>query len=297
MWDPAQYLNFADERSRPFFDLVGRIGASEPSYVVDLGCGPGQLTATLAQRWPMADVEGIDSSAEMIAAADKMLAEASSAIAGSGRDAGSAGGSGRDAGSGGGSGRDASPGVGQVLDTGRLAFRVGDVVDWKPERPVDVIVSNAVLQWVPGHQDLLPAWADGLAAGGWLAFQLPGNFDQPSHAILRELAASPQWRRQLAGAQLNRQAGDPEDYLGLLARLGLQVDAWETTYIHVLTGPDPVTEWYKGTGLRPVLSVLRPDDAAAFLAEYSERVRRAYPSAAYGTVLPFRRVFVVARKP
>ncbi len=270
MWDPAQYLNFADERSRPFFDLVGRIGASAPSYVVDLGCGPGQLTATLAQRWPMADVEGIDSSAEMIAAADRMLAEASSARG--------------------------PRGCGDE-PAGRLAFRVGDVVDWKPERPVDVIVSNAVLQWVPGHLDLLPAWVDGLADGGWLAFQLPGNFDQPSHAILRELAASPRWRGQLAGAQLNRQAGDPEDYLGLLARLGLKVDAWETTYLHVLTGPDPVTEWYKGTGLRPVLSVLRPADAAAFLAEYSERVQAAYPSASYGTVLPFRRVFVVARKP
>ena len=83
----------------------------------------------------------------------------------------------------------------------------------------------------------------------------------------------------------------------MLAGLGLAVDAWETTYLHVLTGPDPVTEWYKGTGLRPVLSVLGPQDAETFLAEYSERVRAAYPATSYGTVLPFRRVFVVARKP
>jgi trans-aconitate 2-methyltransferase len=263
MWDPAQYLNFADERSRPFFDLTGRIGAAAPAYVVDLGCGPGQLTAGLAARWPQAQVDGVDSSAEMIAAADKLLGELS------GTDAATA---------------------------ARLSFRVCDVADWDPGRPVDVIVSNAVLQWVPGHLDLLPRWVSALAEGGWIAFQLPGNFDQPSHAILRGLAESARWRGKLAEVRLNRQAADPEDYLDLLAGLGLAVDAWETTYLHVLTGSDPVTEWYKGTGLRPVLGELGPDDAAAFVAEYSERVRDAYPAKSYGTVLPFRRVFVVAHQ-
>jgi len=259
MWDPAQYLNFADERSRPFFDLAGRIGAADPGYVVDLGCGPGQLTAALATRWPGARVAGIDSSAEMIDAAT---------VAGYGGDA----------------------------LAGRLSFATGDVRDWKPDRAPDVIISNAVLQWVPGHIDLLPRWAGYLAPGGWLAFQLPGNFDQPSHAVLRALAASEQWRDRLARVQLNRQAGDPADYLAVLAGEGLTVDAWETTYLHVLHGPDPVTEWYKGTGLRPVLSALRPDEASEFVRQYGVLVRAAYPAAAYGTVLPFRRVFVVAQR-
>jgi trans-aconitate 2-methyltransferase len=272
MWDPAQYLSFADERSRPFFDLTGRIAATAPQYVVDLGCGPGQLTATLAARWPTAQVDGIDSSVEMIGAANAMLAEASALD-----EAPAPGGSG--------SGR-----------SGRLAFEVGDVTDWHPARPVDVLVSNALLQWVPGHMELLPRWVSHLTDGGWIAFQLPGNFDQPSHAILRELAGSPRWAAKLGGARLNRQAGEPGDYLDRLSRLGLAVDAWETTYLHVLRGPDPVTEWYKGTGLRPVLSVLGPADAAEFLAEYSAGVRAAYPPASYGTVLPFRRVFVVAQK-
>jgi trans-aconitate 2-methyltransferase len=266
MWDPQQYLSFADERSRPFFDLTGRIAATAPGYVVDLGCGPGQLTAALARRWPDAEVDGIDSSAEMIAAANRMLAHG------------------------------VAPASDGAHGSGRLIFSVGDVVDWQPGRPVDVIVSNAVLQWVPGHMELLPNWAANLADGGWLAFQLPGNFDQPSHAILRELAAAPQWRDKLARAQLNRQAGDPADYLDVLAGLGLRVDAWETTYLHVLTGADPVTEWYKGTGLRPVLGVLGEEDAAEFLAQYSARTRAAYPAASYGTAFPFRRVFVVAHK-
>ncbi len=258
MWDPVQYLSFAGERSRPFFDLVARIRAATPGYVVDLGCGPGQLTAALADRWPDAQVVGVDSSPEMIEAAGRLLAERTT--------------------------------------SGRLSVRIGDVTDWQPDQPADVIVSNAVLQWVPGHLELLPRWAGELAPGGWLAFQLPGNFDQPSHAILRELAASGRWRDQLAGVQLNRQAGEPAQYLDRLASAGLSVDAWENTYLHVLTGDDPVTEWYKGTGLRPVLAALEAADAAEFLAAYGARARSAYPATGYGTVLPFRRVFVVAHK-
>jgi len=259
MWDPAQYLSFADERSRPFFDLTGRVAAASPRSVVDLGCGPGQLTASLAQRWPGADVLGIDTSADMIAVADGIAETATER-------------------------------------RGTLRFRVEDVCDWRADAPVDVIVSNAVLQWVPTHLELLPRWAGWLADGGWLAFQLPGNFDQPSHAILRELASSDRWRDALAGVQLNRQSADAAVYLDLLARAGLAVDAWETTYLHVLTGPDPVTEWYKGTGLRPVLAALDSAQAAEFSSEYGERARAAYPAAPYGTVLPFRRVFVVAHK-
>ena len=259
MWDPGQYLRFADERSRPFADLASRIGAADPALVVDLGCGPGQLTASLAARWPKAKVIGIDSSEPMIAAAQQS-------------DYGDAG------------------------DTGRLTFALGDVRDWEPDERPDVVVSNAVLQWVPDHLALLPRWAGYLADGGWLAFQVPGNFDQPSHAVLRDLAGSAGWRDKLTGVKLNRQAASPAEYLDVLATAGLDVDAWETTYLHVLTGPDPVTEWYKGTGLRPVLSALSPAEADEFTRQYSERVRAAYPAAAYGTVLPFRRVFVVGRR-
>ena len=260
MWDPAQYLHFADERSRPFYDLTSRIAATAPGYVADLGCGPGQLTASLAVRWPEAEVLGIDSSAEMIRTAQ-------------------------------------SADYGDAMPSGRLSFVAQDINDWRPARPVDVIVSNAVLQWVPNHTELLPRWADFLAPAGWLAFQLPGNFDQPTHAVLRELAESARWRDRLAGVQLNRQAGEPDQYIDLLAGLGLIVDAWETTYLHVLQGADPVTEWYKGSGLRPVLAALDAEDGSKFVADYSQQVHKHYPAAPYGTVLPFRRVFVVARRP
>jgi trans-aconitate 2-methyltransferase len=225
--------------------------------VVDLGCGPGNLTATLADRWPGAQVHGVDNSPDMIAAATSAATAAG---------------------------------------TGRLSFTQADIRDWLPGRPVDVFVSNAVLQWVPDHLGLLTRWAGLLAPGGWLAVQLPGNFDQPSHSILTDLASSPRWRPLLADVRLNRQAEDPATYLDLLARAGCRVDAWETTYLHVLPGDDPVLEWYKGTGLRPVLAALDSERSAEFTAEYAARARDAYPSAPYGTVLPFRRVFIVASR-
>jgi trans-aconitate 2-methyltransferase len=266
MWDSGQYLRFGGERARPFFDLVAQIGATDPRHVVDLGCGPGNLTVALAQRWPAATVTGLDSSPEMIDAARASVVQNAA--------------------------RQNSAGpAGQ-----NLAFAIGDVRDWRPERPVDVIVCNAVLQWVPGHDRMLPRWAEHLAPGGWLAFQLPGNFDQPSHAIVREMAASPRWRDLLAGAELNRQAGDPADYVTLLARQGFEVDAWETSYLHVLHGENPVLEWTKGTTLRPVLAALGAEQAAAFLAEYGERVRDAYHPQPFGTLFPFRRVFAVVHR-
>ncbi len=255
MWDPGTYLRFGTERARPFFDLVSRVQAEAPGFVADLGCGPGNLTAALAARWPAARVLGVDSSPEMI--------EAARAETGA--------------------------------QAGRLTFQLADLRAWQPDQPIDVITCNAVLQWIPGHQELLASWVRWLAPGGWLAFQLPGNFDQPSHTILRELASTPRWRPLLDGVQLNRQAGEPGDYLALLAGAGCEVDAWETTYLHVLHGEDAVVDWYQGSGLRPVLAALPPAPAGEFLAEYRERIRAAYPAAPYGTVLPFRRVFVVAR--
>ena len=177
-----------------------------------------------------------------------------------------------------------------------LAFSIGDVWDWRPDHPVDVLTCNAVLQWVPDHQRLLLNWTELLAPGGWLAFQLPGNFDQPSHAIIRELAQSSRWRTLLTDAEHNRQAGDPAEYVELLARPGYAVDAWETSYLHVLAGTDPVLEWTKGTTLRPVLAALDEEQAAAFVDEYAERLRQVYQPRSFGTIFPFRRVFTVVHR-
>jgi trans-aconitate 2-methyltransferase len=291
MWDAGQYLRFGGERARPFFDLVAQVGAASPRYVADLGCGPGNLTAALAQRWPDATVAGVDSSPEMIATAQAAIENGARGPA-AGFAAGSPGGDGRRESSMRGVTGGSAPGGG----TANLSFALGDVWDWKPARPVDVLVCNAVLQWVPGHDELLLRWADLLAPDGWLAFQLPGNFDQPSHEIVKEMAAAPRWRALLADARLNRQAGDPADYAALLARPGFAVDAWETSYLHILHGENPVLEWTKGSTLRPVLAALDAEQADAFAREYGERLTVAYRPRSFGTLFPFRRVFTVVHR-
>jgi trans-aconitate 2-methyltransferase len=256
-WDPATYLRFAGERARPFVDLLARVGAERPRTVVDLGCGAGALTASLAQRWPTAHVTGVDSSQTMLAAA------AAHAV------------------------------------PGRIEFAVGDVQDWRPDGAVDVLVTNAVLQWVPGHERLLADWPSYLAPGGWLALQVPGNFGAPTHTLLADLCRSPRWAAQVG--DVPRGAGsvlEPAGYHDVLSAGGLAADVWETTYLHVLTGPDPVLSWVRSTQLRPVLARLGEDDAATFTAAYASALREAYPSRPDGTtLLPFRRIFAVASRP
>ncbi len=256
-WDPDRYLQYADERGRPFVDLLARVPAENPRVVVDLGCGPGNLTALLADRWQSAVVTGVDSSPEMIEAA-------------------------------------------QAVDG--IRWELGDLRDWaRPDplalrAPIDVLVSNATLQWVPDHLELLPGLLDRVAPGGWLAFQVPGNFDEPSHTTRTELASQEPYARHVRRARVPVSHG-PETYARLLLELGCEVDAWETTYLHVLTGADPVFDWVSGTGARPTLQALPDDLRPRFEDEFKALLREAYPADASGRVLlPFRRIFVVARK-
>jgi trans-aconitate 2-methyltransferase len=258
-WDPQEYLRFSDERGRPFRDLLARVGATAPGYVVDLGSGPGNLTATLADRWPDAEVLGLDSSAAMIQQATKGETDGSTRPR-------------------------------------RLSFIEADLATWRPERPVDVLISNATLQWIPGHLDLLNDLVGAVRAGGWFAFQVPGNFGEPSHTELAAVCALPRWRERLAGADLARPwVAEPDDYLGRLAPHASHLDVWETTYFQVLGGEDAVLRWVRGTALRPVLSELDEAEQAEFLEDYGARLRAAYPQQAFGTVLPYRRIFAVAQ--
>ncbi|MFG2620560.1 trans-aconitate 2-methyltransferase [Streptomyces sp. NPDC048507] len=264
-WDPQQYLRHAGHRARPFLDLLARLPEppSAPARIADLGCGPGNVTALLAERWPDARVTGYDLSPEMLRRAEDEYA-------------------------------------GPTPGGGSLGFRHGDLADWTPGETYDLIVSNAALQWVPGHPDSFARWIGGLRPGGTFAFQVPGNFDAPSHRLLAELCGSARWRERLGGHGAVRHAPvlDPGAYLDRLSGLGCAADVWETTYHQLLQGPDPVLDWVKGTALRPVLTALGDDRAAVeeFLAAYREVLREAYPAGPRGTVFPFRRIFAVARK-
>ncbi|PPK94719.1 trans-aconitate 2-methyltransferase [Kineococcus xinjiangensis] len=178
----------------------------------------------------------------------------------------------------------------------RVEYVAGDAREWEPAAPVDVLVSNAVLQWIPGHLELLPRLVSMLAAGGELAVQVPANFAAPTHALLRRVCSSPRWARRLDGPA-EAGSAEPVEYLRVLAATGAAVDVWETTYLHVLAGPDAVLGWMRGTALRPVLSVLEEAEQEEFCAEYGALLRVAYPQEGFGTVLPYRRVFAVARRP
>ncbi|GAA4613796.1 trans-aconitate 2-methyltransferase [Saccharopolyspora hordei] len=250
MWDPQAYLAFSDYRDRPAHDLLARVGAERARRVVDLGCGAGNLTSLLTDRWPEAEVEATDSSPEMVEAARARGVPA----------------------------------------------RVEDVRDWTPLPDTDVVLCNAVLQWVPEHVDLLRRWLPELPAGAWFAFQVPGNFDSPSHVAVRRLLAEPRWRDH--GIVLRTDPVlDPVGYADVLADLGVAVDAWETTYVHALRGPDPVLEWVTGTALRPVRAALDDAEWAEFRAELAPRLAEAYPQRPDGvTWFPFRRLFVVAHR-
>ncbi|PIM66715.1 trans-aconitate methyltransferase [Streptomyces sp. JV178] len=262
-WDPQQYLRHAGHRARAFVDLLAHVpeppGGDRPR-IADLGCGPGNVTRLLAARWPGARITGYDNSPEML---DKAHVDHEGPTSGG----------------------------------GRIDFASADLRTWAPAESYDLIVSNATFQWVPGHLDRFPVWVDALVPGGTFAFQVPGSFDLPSHRLMRELARSERWRDRLGDTLRHDDAVHmPATYLAALADLGCEVDAWETTYVHLLQGEDAVLDWVTGTGLRPILTELG-DDAGPFVAEYRTALREAYPATAHGTAFPFRRIFVVAQKP
>lgn len=259
-WDPQQYERFGDHRTRPFFDLLGRVGATNPQRVIDLGCGNGPTTLALAERWPAATVVGVDSSADMLDRA-----------------------------------RD--------LDRDhRVQWEQGDIADWSvdPSGRPDVVITNAALQWVPSHREAIARWLDQLAPGGWFAMQVPGNFDAPSHRIIREVAgAQPDGERLLANYRMTSPVDDPERYADLLAERCVYVDAWETTYLQLLDPESaqehPVLEWVKGTALRPLLDQLDTAGQERLLADLRPALAEAYPRRSYGVPFAFRRVFAVGR--
>jgi trans-aconitate 2-methyltransferase len=250
-WDPATYLAFDDHRSRPFHDLLARIGATAPGRVVDLGCGPGHLTEVLTARWPGADIDALDSSPDMVADARRR----------------------------------------------GIPARQADVRDWHPGERDDVVITNAVLQWVPGHRELLARWLGEMPSASWFAMQVPGNHSSPSHELLRQLLTAPRWHGRVE-LRAENMVGGLDEYADTLVAAGADADVWETTYLHRLSGDDPVLTWISGTALRPVRDALTDAEWDEFRADLAPMLREAYPCSAAGhTWFPFRRLFAVARVP
>ncbi|MDB5410691.1 MAG: methyltransferase protein [Rhodospirillales bacterium] len=256
-WDPVQYLKFADERLRPGFDLLARIGELTRGPIIELGCGTGVHTRAIAARWPDHAVTGFDLSAEMLGQASR--------------------------------------------EPSRIRWQQGDIASWHAEERQALVFSNATLQWVDDHAQLMPRLMRHLAAGGVLAIQMPRNFSAPSHVLMREVAAAGPWAERLAPLLRHDPVADPEAYYDMLAPLGRGgIDFWETEYLHILAGPadgeSPVLAWTRGTALRPLLEPLTAAERRDFAARYDAALKAAYPRRTDGkTLLPFRRLFMIAR--
>jgi trans-aconitate 2-methyltransferase len=252
-WDPTIYLRFSDERLRPGFDLLARVGDLPPGPLAELGCGTGVHARAIAERWPDRGFTAIDSSPEML----KQAAATPSSI----------------------------------------RWVEADLTSWAPPEKVALAFSNAVLQWVDEHVVLFPRLMAMLVPGGVLAVQMPRNFDAPSHALMREAAQAGPWAATLKPLLRPDPVGSPETYYDRLAPLAQDgLDIWETEYLHVLSGEDAVLTWMRGTALRPLLNALEESERAGFERTLAERLRHAYPRRADGhTLLPFRRIFILAR--
>lgn len=253
-WNASLYLHYADERTRAARDLLARVPPAAPATVVDLGCGPGNSTELLRERFPGAALTGIDTSDDMLAAAGKRLPE--------------------------------------------TRFEKGDVAAFRPERPVDLLFANAVLQWLPGHETLFPRLFETVAPGGAFAVQMPDNLGESSHRAMRETAADGPWASRIGDAdKVRTRILSAETYYDLLAPATSGVDIWRSTYHHAMKDADAIVEWVGATGLRPFLDPLDEDERRGFLAAYRGRIERAYPARADGRrLLSFPRFFIVALK-
>jgi len=249
-WSPSTYLRFEDERTRPARDLLAQVPLMAPRRVVDMGCGPGNSTELLVERFPEAEVIGLDSSPNMLAEARGRVPHA--------------------------------------------RFAAADAESWVPEAGTDLVFANAIYQWVPDHLVVLPKVAAALPEGGVLAVQMPDNMAEPSHVLMREVAASGPWAERLRGAA--RLPPPPaRTYYDALKPVSQRLDIWHTIYNHALAGPEAILEWVKSTGLRPFIDPLAPAERDDFVGRYLERLPEAYPRTTDGKVLlRFPRLFIVA---
>jgi trans-aconitate 2-methyltransferase len=248
-WDDEQYLKFADQRTRPARELLARVPLAAARRVLDLGCGPGNSTALLRERWPDAQLTGVDSSAEMLERAR--------------------------------------------ADQPDIEWIEADAGSFDPEEPVDVLFSNALLQWLPAHDVLVPSLLARVRPGGVLAFQVPRNFSEPSHRLMRETPGP--WASRTAAVRPRSPVESPSFYYDLLAPNARSVDIWQTTYEHVMADATAIVDWVKGTGLRPYLDVLAPEERSTFLDAYTRGIDAVYPPRCDNLRLfSFPRLFVVA---
>lgn len=252
-WDAALYFKFGAERAQPALDLLARVDFT-PQRIVDLGCGPGDATRMLRERFPQADILAVSNSEPMLAEARRRLPD--------------------------------------------MHFERTDIAEWRPQRRPDLIFANSSLQWLPRHETLFPRLMGYLADGGALAVQMSDNLHEPSHTLMRMIAADGPWTDRLAPIAKTRAViGTHVDYYNWLKPLSDRLDIWETTYVHPLSGVDDVVDWFRSGALRPFLDPLDPDERVEFIGRYERDLADAYDAHPDGSLLfLYPRLFIYARK-
>ena len=256
-WSATQYSLFEDERTRAVRDLLAAVPSRPVRHATDLGCGPGNSTEVLLQRYPDAQVMALDSDPDMIAKARER----------------------------------------KRLCIPRVRTVVADISGWSAPEPQDLILANASPQWVPEHAKLYPHLVRQLSEGASLAVQTPDNLDEPAHRQLREIASQGPWAAKFADFQLppRHSAAFYYDLLSpLCTRVDVWRT---TYHHPLPGGAEAVVEWFKGSALRPYLAPLAPEERQEFLADYQQAINQVYPVLDDGTVLlPFPRLFLIATR-
>jgi len=252
-WDAALYFKFGAERAQPALDLLARVDFT-PQRIVDLGCGPGDSTRMLRERFPQAEILAVGNSEPMLAYARRSLPD--------------------------------------------MHFEHTDIAEWRPRRRPDLIFANSSLQWLRNHETLFPRLMSYLAEGGALAVQMADNLHEPSHSLMRMIAADGPWSKRLAPiAETRAVIGTHVDYYNWLKPLSDRLDIWETTYVHPLSGVDAVVDWFRSGALRPFLDPLDPSEREEFLDRYQRDLADAYDVDPEGGLLfLYPRLFMYARK-
>lgn len=252
-WNSAQYLKFKAQRTQPAVDLAARIDIN-PSEFIDIGCGPGNSTRVVKNRFPSARAVGADYSENMLEAARKDNPDCEFIR----------------------------------LDAG------GDLSEFSGK--FDLVFSNACIQWIPNHRELLPKMFSMLKNGGELAVQIPVNYDEPIHKIIGSVSASEKWREKLTNPSIFHTLFESE-YFDILSDLTSDFEMWKTVYCHRMPSHDSIIEWYKSTGLKPYLDALPDEEKEEFTNEVKREVEKAYPTQKNGEIIfRFPRLFFIAKR-
>jgi trans-aconitate 2-methyltransferase len=252
-WNSKQYLMFENERTQPAIDLVNRICIDNPRKIIDIGCGPGNSTQVLANRFPDAYIIGVDNSPNMIETAQRNCISLDF----------------------------------KVCDVNKDLLKVG--------KGYDIVFSNACIQWIPNHRELLKNLIGLLKIDGILAIQIPMNYEEPIHKIICEVSSNEKWKSEFNNPR-NFYTLSQGEYFDLLSEIASDFSIWETVYYHKIKSHEDIMEWYRGTGLRPYLNALPEAKKKVFEKDVFHRVVKEYPLQINGDIIfRFPRFFLIAK--